>query len=275
MATAKEAKVFFSDICDVKDEYYGQPKRSTEKGGDLIRLDKDINLASNKQQSFQEDVIDPWKTNFTFEKGKMSKVQIEDTTFDVNDTNIQKLKNDTLKQFKDSFNLMENTGKITKMTGILFIFLDIIEMICIALLIYYLAIKSVQIEKLLIWITVGLICCFLQLLTLIKINSNAGSKEANLHKDLVFISHMFSAFLLCVNAITLIDILLDEGSMTGNLTEDARKINELFQKFLILSTTIKLAFHILFALTEKKQINLMTQISEIGIQTMATPRPLI
>lgn len=274
MAIPNEEKVFISDICDKREKSIQYPKRPTERAEVFIRVGYEIAHAWSAKTSPNVDKNLSWSENFAFEKQKQLQLKIEERSLDLNDANIEKLKDDTFRQMQNSTILFETTGKLIRRIVICLLFLDIAEMICVLLIIPYMAYHGLAIETMAIWDGIAIFSCIIQLVILIRVCQNAKNRDVEVRNDIICNCIFFFVFLFCAFSVTLVDILSEEKFISDNINETGNSwYNLVFQEYLIGTTILKFIMQIMFIIVAKWQIKLINQAPEVETGILALPSP--
>eukprot|EP00826_Nyctotherus_ovalis_P003627 TRINITY_DN10745_c0_g1_i3.p1 TRINITY_DN10745_c0_g1~~TRINITY_DN10745_c0_g1_i3.p1 ORF type:complete len:325 (-),score=97.59 TRINITY_DN10745_c0_g1_i3:90-938(-) len=201
--------------------------------------------------------------SFSFEKAKIQQLRIESIPpMDVNDESITKLKAEIFGRLQAAMEKFEKISNITRTLTVIFLFIEILEMIGMFFMLLYLSLKMIPTEQIFFWLGSSLGFSLAQIFLLIKGIVVSQSKESKPHKDFLLTSAVFFVLLL-IAIIVYSKVIFSAGQLFGEQLEDnAREGLQFAQLLMFVQAVLKAACQFMFFVCEGIQVRNLKAIDQ-------------
>ena len=219
-------------------------RKATEKVESVLRFAK---LPESTERLQKESTFAGNQASFSFEKEKLQQLQIGPSyATDVNDDNIQKLKEDILRQCQVASQQYDNYANVLHVVSVILLSLNVIEIIGCFFLLLILSIQYVPSDQIMLWIGSAMLLCVGEIFIALKaINSSQGKVMLELQSFVrlivVFLCLFGAAFIVLVLTLSLITI-----PVAKPLTEGQQSLLFFVKSMLLIVIILKVIGQIIF-----------------------------
>ena len=235
-------------------EYYTEPQQP--QGCNVKALDKEdpaarysalTRIAEVPESSNRDSTFVSNHPSFSFEKDKLHHLNIGPSyQTDVNDENVQKLKDDILKQCQNAIEEFDKYSALLKAISITLLSFNIIEIIASFFLLLILSMQYIPPDQILIWIGLTMLLCLAEIYVSIKAINASQDKNIDEMRAFICNSKVFACifFASCVFLMLCLDGVI---APTGDaLTEDQKRRLGAVQGVLFVLTFLKFVAQVVF-----------------------------
>lgn len=233
---------------------------------------REESVSISKDASMEEK-----NSSFGFEKTKVQNLQIGPTyQTDVNDENIQKLKEDVLKKCQQTMLIYDKYSNFLRGTAIIVLSLNILEIIAYFFLLLFLSAQHIPSNQILMWVGLAMVLCIGSIYIVIKGINSSQSKNNNDIKEFLWCSLLFLIFYVMVSVFFI--LVLSGLVVTSSAVLSENQLDKLFLvEILITATTFLKIFgqgiFIFFGRILKEKLDIMSGDERRGIASESNLAP--
>ena len=198
-------------------------------------------------QSKSRETIFVNNASFSFEKDKLQSLKIGPSyQTDVNDENVQKLKNEILQKCKNAIDEYEKMSSILKTLSIGLLSMNIVEIIISFFMLLILSMKYVPSDQTMIWTSLTMLMCIGEIFSAVKAINSSQNKSIKEMKEFICTSKVFCLIFLLTCALLVLvlgGVILEPPA---KLTSEQKGKLVALQGILMVITFLKLISQISF-----------------------------
>lgn len=250
-------KASYTDIlsADRRRALENPPKHTEKPKAPLLNAQPEVEGPSHKEAIGNE--------SFSFEKAKIQQLRIESIPpMDVNDESITKLKAEIFRRLQTAMERFEKVSNIIRTLTVIFLFIEILEMIGMFFMLLYLSLKMIPAEQIFFWLGSSLGFSLAEIFLLIKGIVTSQSKQSKTHKDFLLASAVFFILLLLAVIVYSKAIFSADQLFGERLEGDAGEALQFAQLLMFVQAVLKALCQVLFFACEWVQIRNLKAIDQ-------------